>query len=106
VQETKLLGTLLPSSPAFLPIIQRLRERYGLPEVGPHDDPIEELFLDGESEALEDFRGEIRGLVQEAPDLLPPAISKSLKDARAFVGRPLDAPWLPDLHIEQVGDSV
>ena len=63
LQESKLLGTLLPSSPDLLPIIRQLREKYGLPEAEPDDDTIEELFLCGDPVSLEDFRQEIRSLV-------------------------------------------
>ena len=92
---------LLPSSPGLLPIAQRLRDKYGIPESGPDAEPIEELFLDGEPVTLEDFRHQIRGLDQEARDLLPPTISKSLKDARTFVGRSLDAPWLESIPVRE-----
>jgi len=40
MQESKLLGKLLPTSPDFLPIVQQLRDKYGLPELAPDDDPI------------------------------------------------------------------
>ncbi len=43
MQESKLLGTLLPSSPDFLPIVRQMREKYGLPEIDRDDDPITEL---------------------------------------------------------------
>jgi len=45
MQESKLPGTLLPSSPDFLPIVRELRENSGLTEVSLDDDPIEERFL-------------------------------------------------------------
>jgi hypothetical protein len=48
MQESRLLGKLLPTSLDFLPIARVLREKYGLPELAPDDDPIEELFLNGE----------------------------------------------------------
>ncbi len=72
MQESKLLGTLLPSSPDLLPIIRQMREKYGLPEIGPDDEPIGEIFIDGEPVALEVFHQEIRSLVQALPDLLLP----------------------------------
>jgi hypothetical protein len=78
VQESNLLGTILPSSPDFVPIINELRGKYGLREVLPNDDPIEEVFLDGEVVSLEDFRQEIRALVEGAPDLMPAPQDKML----------------------------
>jgi hypothetical protein len=71
MQASRLLGTLLPSSPDLLPIINELRSKYGLREVFPDDDPIEEIFLDDEPVPLEDFHQETRSLVQAVPDPLP-----------------------------------
>jgi hypothetical protein len=52
MQESKLLGKLLRSSPDFLPLVEQMRDKYGLPELAPDDEPIEEIFLDGEAVAL------------------------------------------------------
>jgi len=41
MKESKLLGTLLPSHPDLIPIIQAIREKYNLPEISPDDDPIQ-----------------------------------------------------------------
>jgi len=35
MQESKFIGTLMPSHPDFEPIIQAIREKYQLPEVVP-----------------------------------------------------------------------
>ena len=35
MKESQLLGTLLPSLPDFIPIIQAIREKYNLPEISP-----------------------------------------------------------------------
>jgi len=43
MKETKFLGTFLPSSPNFLPIIRQIREKYQLPEISPEDDGISEI---------------------------------------------------------------
>lgn len=74
MQETKLLGTPLPSSPDLIPIVRQLREKYGLPELGPDDEPITEIFLDGEPVPLENFHQEIRSLVQDHAAFPPPSI--------------------------------
>ena len=60
MQKSKLISTLLPSSPDFQPIIQAIREKYELPEVNPEDDLIEEIFLNDEPVTLEDFRKDIK----------------------------------------------
>jgi hypothetical protein len=35
MKESQFLGTLLPSSPDFLPIEQAIRGKYNLPEISP-----------------------------------------------------------------------
>ncbi|MGD0750302.1 MAG: hypothetical protein ABSA23_02725 [Anaerolineales bacterium] len=44
MKESQFLGTLLPSHPDFLPIEQAIREKYGLYEVNPEDDPSVDIF--------------------------------------------------------------
>jgi len=105
MQESKLLGTLIPSSPDFLPIVNEMRRKYQLPEVSPDDDPITEVFLDGEPVALEDFRKQIKNLVEDTTDHLPPDMSKIFTQARTFLGKPLDAPWL-DLIPEKDREAI
>ena len=41
MKESQLLGTLLPSQPDLIPIIQAIREKYNLSEINPDDDPIQ-----------------------------------------------------------------
>jgi hypothetical protein len=48
-----------------------MREKYGLPEVGPEDEPIEEIFLDDEPVSPQEFRHEIGALVKEIPAHVP-----------------------------------
>jgi hypothetical protein len=74
-QESKLLGTLLPSSPDFIPIVQQLREKYGLRKVSPDDDPIEGIFLNRQLAPLLHFRAGLRFLVQSASERLPPLLA-------------------------------
>jgi len=90
MEESKLLGTLLPSSPDFLPIVRAIREKYQLPEISPGDDPITEIFLNGEPVTLEGFRQEIKALVGNSADNLPSEASKIIMRAKAFVEKPLD----------------
>jgi hypothetical protein len=40
MQESKFLGTFLPSHPHFLPIEQKLRKKCALPQLSPDDAPI------------------------------------------------------------------
>jgi len=43
MKESKLLGTLLPSSPDFAPIIVAVRGECKLPEISSDDDPVAEI---------------------------------------------------------------
>jgi hypothetical protein len=45
MKEAQFFGTLLPSSPDFLPIEAAIRDKYGLPEVNPEEDPIKKYSL-------------------------------------------------------------
>ena len=68
MKESQFLGTVLPSHPAFQPLIQQMREKYGLREVLADQDPITEIFLADKEIPLEDFREEIKALVGGLPD--------------------------------------
>jgi hypothetical protein len=70
MKESKFLGTLLSSHPDFLPIEQAIREKYGLPELSPDDDPITEVLLGDERIPHEEFRKGIKFRVREIAILL------------------------------------
>lgn len=72
MKETLLIGTLLPSHPDFIPIIQAIREKYKLAEISPDDPPIEEIYLGDEIVPLEEFRQEIENRILENLSFLPP----------------------------------
>ena len=44
MKETEFLGKLLPGHPDIFPIIQNIREKYGIPPINPEDDPTEILL--------------------------------------------------------------
>lgn len=90
MQETKVLGALLPSHPDLQPIIQELRDKYQLPEISPGDDPIEEIFLDDKQIPLADFRQEIIDLVQEKVDFFDPKskFRDLYKQGKLYLGEP------------------
>ena len=85
MKKSQFLGTLLPSHPAFQPLIQQMREKYGLREVLADQDPITEIFLADKEIPLEDFREEIKALVGGLPDFLPPDVSKILSSAKGIL---------------------
>lgn len=70
MQETKLLGSLMPSHPDIAQIIEQMREKYSLPEISPDDDPIVEIFIGDELIPLEVFRNDIVERVEESNILI------------------------------------
>jgi hypothetical protein len=44
MEETKILGKLLPSHPDILPILKEIREKYKIPEISPTDDSLKVLL--------------------------------------------------------------
>jgi len=85
MKESQFLGTLLPSHPDLQPLIQHLREKYNLHEVFPDEEPITKIFLGDKEIPLPEFRQEIKSLVDELPDFMPPEIAKPLSAARNLV---------------------
>jgi hypothetical protein len=76
MKEARLLGTLLPSHPDFIPIVQAIREKYNLPEISPDDDPITEIYLGDEIVPLEEFHQDIENRIQKNLTFLSPDIAK------------------------------
>lgn len=70
MKESELLGALMPGHPDILPIIQNIREKYGIPEVRPEDDGIIEILLADKDIDWESVRQEIETQVRSNPDLL------------------------------------
>jgi hypothetical protein len=89
VKESKFIGALMPSHPDLHPIIQTLREKYLLPEVDPDGEPIEEVYLGDDIIPLQDFRQEIRSLVEQSTSYLPPEYANLYK-GKQWLGKPLD----------------
>jgi hypothetical protein len=76
MKETQFLGTLLPSHPDFVPIVQAIRDKYKLPEISPGDDPITEIYLGDETIPLEEFRQDIENRIRENLTFLSPDIAR------------------------------
>jgi hypothetical protein len=74
MKESQFLGTLLPSHPNFLPIVEAIREKYGLPEITPGDDPISDISLGDEIISLEEFRKDIANRIRGNLPFLPPEL--------------------------------
>jgi hypothetical protein len=89
MKEPKFIGTLMPSHPGFQPIIQEIREKYQLPEVDLDGEPITEIYLGDEIIPLENFRQEIRSLVEQSTSYLPAEYANFYK-GKQWLGKPLD----------------
>lgn len=85
MKENEFLGTLLPSHPDLIPIIEAVREKYNLPEISPDDDPITEIYLGDDIIPLEEFRQEIKNRILENLAFMPPEIAKQYKSLKALI---------------------
>jgi hypothetical protein len=84
MKESQFLGTLLPSHPDFLPIEKAIREKYGLPELSPDDDPIAEVYLVDKTISLEEFRMDIEKHIRENLAFTPPDLLKLYLPAKSL----------------------
>ena len=86
MNESKFLGALLPASPDFAPIIEAVREKYGLPELSLEDDPITEIYLGDAIISLEEFRRDIRSrILENLEKIVPEDFSKNYKIAKQSI---------------------
>ena len=84
MKESEFLGRLLPAHPDFLPIEQAIREKYGLPELSPDDDPITEIYLGDELIPFEEFRKDIEKRLRENLSFLPSELRNIYLSAKVF----------------------
>jgi len=89
MKESHFIGTLMPSHPDFQPIIEAVRKKYNLHEVTPDGEPITEIYLGDDIIPLEDFRQEIRSLVEHSTSYLP-AEYANLYKGKQWLDKPLD----------------
>ena len=73
--ESKLLGTLLPSHPDLFPILERIREKYLIPEIPPDDDELIEILSANEID-WQAVRKEIEQEVRTNENILPESMRK------------------------------
>ncbi len=74
MKETQFLGTLLPSHPDIRPIIQKIREKYGIPEIVSSDGLKEILLFDHEID-WEAMRRDLEKELRQLSGLLPPELA-------------------------------
>jgi hypothetical protein len=84
MKENQFLGTLLPSHPDFLPIEKAIREKYGIAEVDPEEEPIQEIYLDGVPVPLEEFHKDIENYLRADLSFLPPELLKAYIPCKLF----------------------
>jgi hypothetical protein len=62
-----LFSSLLPSHPDLLPILQNIRNKYGIPEIDPDDIGMKEILLSDNDIDWLSVRQEIEAQVRKKP---------------------------------------
>lgn len=75
MKEAKLLGTILPSHPDLIPIVNDIRAKYDLPEIDVEDETLKEIILTDQDIDFEAIQKEIKEKVKAIPDLIPAPLS-------------------------------
>ena len=84
--EDKFLGGLLPSHPAYEPIINAIRTKYDLREVYPQDEPIKEISLGDEIVSMDEFTQDVKNQVLEnLENIFPENYVKKYKSAKQAI---------------------
>lgn len=100
MREDKLFGKLLPSHPDLLPILQRIREKYNIPEIAPGDETLAEI-LGAENEIdLEALHQDIESELRKIPELLPEGTDAIYKILQGKEENNLNSPGLDELSEE------
>jgi hypothetical protein len=76
---SRVIGSLLPAHADFQPILQRIREKYSLPEGGILEGEYAEQLLEDAEIPWETIRQEIRTEIENIPDLWPESFQKLFK---------------------------
>jgi len=79
MRESTLFSSLLPSHPDLLPILQNIRNKYGIPEIDPDDIGMKEIFLSDNDINWQSVHQEIEAQIRNSPELLPSSIKPLLK---------------------------
>lgn len=76
MQESKLLGTLLPAHPDIQPILWTIRQKYGIPDVIPGDDSSREYSLSGDIIDWNAVREELDFRIRFESNMIPPEVAR------------------------------
>ncbi len=79
----RILSALLPSHKDFRPILDRIREKYNLPEAGILDKEYVDLLLSEGEPPWEEIKRELREEIENIDDLWPPVWQRLMKDIQS-----------------------
>jgi len=65
-------GSLMPSHPYILPVLEVIREKYNIPETAPGDDTLAEILGSENEIDLEALHQDIETELRKNPEFLPP----------------------------------
>lgn len=97
--ESELLGTLLPTHPDLFPIVEKIREKYLIPEVSPDHDELTEILLANDID-WQAVRRDIEREVKANEDLLPASIKKIYDESKKLDNTDFNFPELEPLSEE------
>ena len=100
MKEFELFGHLLPSHPDIFPILQKVREKYQIPEIRPEDDGFIETLLTEYEIDWHEVRQEIEQELKASDAWIPEGIRKIYKGAKTYDDDLLDFPELAPLPEE------
>jgi hypothetical protein len=79
MKEAKLIGSLLLSHEQFLPILNKIRDKYDIPEISPEDDGITEILLVDEDIDWDEVHQEIKEKINNLDELFPAQLQGLMK---------------------------
>ena len=99
--EDKFLGGLLPSHPAYEPIINAIRTKYVLREVYPQDEPIKEIYLGDEIVSMDEFTQDVKNqILENMENIFPENYVKIYKSTKLVIA--LDY----EKELEKIDDEI
>ena len=107
MKEAKLLGTILPSHPDLIPIVNDIRCKYDLPEIDAEDDVLRGIILSDQDIDFEAMQNEIEEKVKAIPDLITTPLSLLYQKFNALdTENLLEDEWLSAIPEPQKGELI